>query len=111
MRNETRAALAAYTAGIAKANGVTSVENSFTVSPSVAQTLERKIQESSAFLSAINMMMVPEQTGQALKIAVGSPVSSRTNTATTALITNAVEKEPLCCTLKPVRIGATEPAR
>lgn len=84
MRNETRAALAAYTAGIAKANGVTSVENSFTVTPSVAQTIERKIQESSAFLSAINMMMVPEQTGQALKIAVGSPVSSRTNTTTTA---------------------------
>lgn len=84
MRNETRAALAAYSAGIAKINGVASVENSFVVNPSVAQTIERKIQESSAFLSSINMMMVPEQTGQALRIAVGSPVSGRTNTATTA---------------------------
>lgn len=84
MRNETRLALAAYTAGIAQANGVSSVENSFTVTPTVAQTLERKIQEGSAFLSSINMVMVPEQSGQALKLAVGSPVSGRTNTAVTA---------------------------
>ncbi len=84
MRNETRVALNAYMAGIAKINGVASVENSFVVTPSVAQSIERKIQESSAFLQSINMMMVPEQTGEALRIAVGSPVSGRTNTTTTA---------------------------
>lgn len=84
MRNQTRALLAAYTAGIATVNGVASVDKSFVVNPSVAQTLERKIQESSAFLQSINMIMVPEQTGEALKLAVGTPVSGRTDTSVNA---------------------------
>ena len=83
MRNETRKLFEQYTAQIASANGVNDVTKTFTVSPSVAQRLETRIQESSSFLQAINMVMVPEQSGQALGLGVGSTIAGRTNTATT----------------------------
>lgn len=81
MRNETRLAFNSYLSRIATLNAVASAAQAFTVSPSVQQTLETKIQESSAFLRAINMMGVKEQSGEKLGLGVSGPIASRTNTA------------------------------
>lgn len=81
MRNETRAAVNAYMSQLAKLSGVDSAEKTFTVAPSVQQTLESKIQESSAFLSQINVIGVREQQGEKLGLGVTGPIAGRTNTA------------------------------
>ncbi|MDO8931896.1 MAG: phage major capsid protein, P2 family, partial [Rhodocyclaceae bacterium] len=83
MRNNTRIAYAAYLAQLAKLNDVQSAAEMFTVNPSIQQTLENKIQESSAFLGKINIIGVPEQMGSKIGLGVGGPVAGTTNTATT----------------------------
>lgn len=80
MRKETRLALTAYLAQIAQLNGVPSAMEKFTVDPSVQQTLENKIQESSEFLGKINNVGVTEQQGEKLGLGIGGPVSSNTDT-------------------------------
>ena len=64
MRNETRVLFNAYLHNLAELNGVDSVTQTFNVVPSVQQTMETKIQESSAFLTKINMIGVTEQQGE-----------------------------------------------
>ncbi len=81
MRNVTRLAFTALAAQIALLNGVASATEKFNVAPSVQQTLESAMQESSAFLKAINLIGVNEQTGEALLAGVNGPIASRTNTA------------------------------
>lgn len=81
MRNATRIAFTALAAQIALVNGVASATEKFNVTPSVQQTLESAMQESSAFLKAINLIGVEEQSGEALLVGVNGPVASRTNTA------------------------------
>lgn len=81
MRNETRLVFTALAAQIALLNGVASATEKFNVAPSVQQTLESAMQESSAFLKAINLIGVDEQTGEALLAGVNGPIASRTNTA------------------------------
>ncbi|MBC3489917.1 phage major capsid protein, P2 family [Pseudomonas taiwanensis] len=81
MRNGTRLAFTALAAQIALLNGVASATEKFNVAPSVQQTLESAMQESSAFLKAINLIGVTEQTGEALLAGVNGPIASRTNTA------------------------------
>ncbi|HBO1200317.1 TPA: phage major capsid protein, P2 family [Pseudomonas aeruginosa] len=81
MRNATRLAFTALAAQIALLNGVASATEKFNVAPSVQQTLESAMQESSAFLKAINLIGVNEQTGEALLAGVNGPIASRTNTA------------------------------
>lgn len=83
MRNDSRTAFNQYKDELAKLNGVPDVSTKFTVSAAVQQTLEGKIQESSDFLSKINIMGVVEQQGQKLGLGVGSTVASTTNTTTT----------------------------
>lgn len=83
MRNETRKLFNAYLAKLAELNGVDDATAKFTVAPSVQQTLETKIQESSDFLSRINIISVPEQSGEKLGLGIGSPIASTTNTANT----------------------------
>ncbi|HDR9359280.1 TPA: phage major capsid protein, P2 family [Burkholderia vietnamiensis] len=80
MRTETRVQFDAYCEAIAKLNGVPSATKKFAVSPSVQQTLEDRIQESSDFLKLINMIGVSEQTGAKLGLGVGSPIASTTDT-------------------------------
>jgi len=58
MRNATRLKYNAYTAQIGKLNAVEDPSRSFTVAPAVAQTLRGKIQQSSAFLTSINIIPV-----------------------------------------------------
>lgn len=83
MRNPTRLAFHAYLAQLAALNSVPSAAEQFTVNPSVQQTLESKIQESSDFLGRINMIGVVEQMGAKIGLGVGGPVAGTTDTATT----------------------------
>ena len=83
MRNETRVAYNAYLAQLAKLNGIDDATAKFTVTPSVQQTLETKIQESSDFLSKINIVGVTEQEGEKLGLGIGGTIAGTTNTANT----------------------------
>lgn len=82
MHPDTRRALNAYYAQLATLNGVASVHEQFTVTPSVQQKLESKIQESSAFLGRINIIGVREMQGDKLGLGVTGPIASRTDTNT-----------------------------
>ncbi|WP_397377131.1 phage major capsid protein, P2 family [Pseudomonas sp.] len=81
MRNATRLVFTALAAQIALVNGVGNAAEKFNVAPSVQQTLESAMQESSAFLQAINMIGVNDQEGEPLLAGVNGPVAGRTNTA------------------------------
>jgi P2 family phage major capsid protein len=80
MRNATRIVFNAYLARIAALNGVEDATKQFNADPSVQQTLEDRIQESSKFLSQINVIGVQDQQGQKLGLGVTGPASARTNT-------------------------------
>lgn len=85
MRNETRQAFNAYLQQLAVLNGIDqgSVAKKFSVSPTVQQKLETKMQESSDFLKKINIQGVTEKQGQKLGLSIGNPIASTTNTSTT----------------------------
>ncbi|WP_447045352.1 phage major capsid protein, P2 family [Vreelandella sp. H-I2] len=80
MRNDTRFALNKFRAKLAKLNGVENTSEQFNVAPSIQQTLETRMQESSEFLSQINMVGVDEIKGQKVGLGVSGPIASRTNT-------------------------------
>lgn len=84
MKKETRFKFNAYLTQVATLNDVSvnDVTTKFTVSPSVAQTLEDLIQQSASFLTLINIVPVPEQTGQPLGLGVGSTIAGTTDTTT-----------------------------
>lgn len=81
MKNPTRIAYAAYLATVAQLNGVASATEKFTVAPSVQQTLETKIQESSGFLSAINVIGVTDQEGEKIGLGIGGTIAGTTDTS------------------------------
>ena len=81
MRNETRLVFNQYTQRIAELNGVPAANVSFSVEPSVQQTLETAVQQSSSFLQRINIIGVVEQEGEKLFLSAASTIASRTNTA------------------------------
>ncbi len=80
MKNATRTAYLAFCVQVATLNGVPSAEAKFTVEPSVQQTLETKMQESSDFLSRINMVPVDEMEGEKLGLGVSGTIASTTDT-------------------------------
>ncbi|TKC83470.1 phage major capsid protein, P2 family [Trinickia terrae] len=80
MNKETRQAYDKYAAQIAKLNNTVDVSTKFAVEPSVQQTLETRIQESSAFLNSINILPVTELEGERLGLSVSGPIASRTDT-------------------------------
>lgn len=80
MRNDTRALFNTYLEQLAKLNGVPDVTTKFSASPSVEQTLEKRIQESSAFLQLVNSYSVDQQTGEKIGLSIGSTIASRTDT-------------------------------
>lgn len=82
MRNETRQLFDAYLQKVAELNGVSDATKKFNVNPSIQQTLETKMQESSDFLSRINIAGVPELEGEKLGLGFSGPVARRTNTET-----------------------------
>jgi len=80
MRNDTRRLFNAYLQQLAQINGIEDAGQSFTVDPTVQQTLETRIQESSEFLSRINIIGVSQQSGEKVGLGVGGPIASTTNT-------------------------------
>ncbi len=82
MRKVTREQYKKYVSQIANINGIDAIDVAvkFTVEPSVSQTLEEKIQESSGFLKKINIVPVDEQSGDKIGLGIDRPVASTTNT-------------------------------
>jgi P2 family phage major capsid protein len=81
MRNDTRLAFADFERQIGSLNNVGRVDKTFTVDPSVQQKLETKVQESSAFLSQINVFPVDELKGETVGLTIGSTIAGRTDTS------------------------------
>jgi P2 family phage major capsid protein len=81
MRNETRPHYEAFVAQVAKLNGVASAEKSFTVNPTIQQTLESKIQLSSEFLTKINIVPVTDQEAEKVGLGVIGTIAGRTKTS------------------------------
>ncbi|PAU73267.1 phage major capsid protein, P2 family [Vreelandella alkaliphila] len=79
MRNDTRKAFNQFKARLAQLNGVENTGEQFNVEPSVQQTLESKMQESSAFLGQINVIGVDEIKGQKVGLGVSGPIAGRTD--------------------------------
>lgn len=80
MKNQTRVAFDGYVSQIQTLNGVENARTKFSVTPSVQQTLETKMQESSEFLKQINVWPVADQEGEKLGLSIGSPVAGTTDT-------------------------------
>lgn len=80
MRKDTRKKFNEYTAQVATINDAESATAQFAVAPSVQQTMETRMQESSAFLQAVNIQPVDEIKGEKLGLGIGEPVASTTNT-------------------------------
>ncbi len=80
MRNETRIKFNQFKESLGRLNSVGDVSEKFAVAPTVQQTLENKIQESSAFLQRINTVPVTEQAGSKLGLGVGSTIAGTTDT-------------------------------
>ena len=81
MRNETRILYNQFCERIAELNDVPEATKKFNVTPSVQQKLIDKRQESSEFLSRINIVPVDEKEGAVLGLSVGSPIISNTDTS------------------------------
>lgn len=81
MRNNTRLLYTAYLAQVAQLNQIGDATLSFNVDPAVQQTLEQRTQESSEFLSQINMIGVEELKGEKVGIGVSSTIAGRTDTS------------------------------
>jgi P2 family phage major capsid protein len=81
MKNPTRVAFNHLLTRIGTLNEVSDATQKFAVTPSVQQKLETKIQESSAFLSRINIIGVTEMEGEKLKLGISGPVAGRTDTS------------------------------
>lgn len=91
MQTATRLVFNQWLNRLSELNAVPSAREQFAVEPSVQQTLETKIQESSEFLKAINIIGVQELKGEKLGLGVSGPIASRTNTDTKDRDTRSVE--------------------
>lgn len=80
MRNETRLLFNAYAQRVAELNGVPNAGVKFNATPTIQQTLETQMQESSEFLSKINIIGVNEQAGEKIGLGVTGTIASRTDT-------------------------------
>lgn len=87
MKNATRLLFGAYVSQIALLNSLPAVAEpgngttQFAVAPSVEQKLEAGIRASSEFLQAINVVIVPDQVGDVLKIGAARSLAGRTDTS------------------------------
>jgi P2 family phage major capsid protein len=89
MRNETRKLFNGFKHRIAQLNGIDDASESFAVNPEVNQTLEKRTQQSSEFLSKINFEFVDAQEGE--KVGVGVTGTTASTTDTTAQEREAVD--------------------
>ncbi|OHX10298.1 phage major capsid protein, P2 family [Chromobacterium sphagni] len=85
MKNATRNAFDQLLDQIAKLNHVSAdaVTKTFAVNPSVQQKLENRIQETSEFLTRINIIGVDEQEGEKLGLGLMGTVAGRTKVTPT----------------------------
>lgn len=84
MKNATRVLFTAFVSQVALLNGIeasTAATTKFTVDPSVQQTLETRMQQSSEFLNQVNLVPVDEMKGEKLGLGVSGTIAGRTNTA------------------------------
>ena len=83
MRNDTRALYRGYLSQIAAlcTIAIDDVSKKFSVAPSAQQSLETKLQQSSKFLSMINIIGVDEQVGEAIGLTVTGTIAGRTDTS------------------------------
>lgn len=81
MKNATRILFNGFTAQIATINGVDDAGVKFSVTPSIQQKLETKMQESSEFLTKINVTGVDEMQGDKLGLGISGPIASNTDTS------------------------------
>ncbi|SCX53215.1 phage major capsid protein, P2 family [Variovorax sp. EL159] len=91
MQNATRLLFNKLMDRLSELNGVPSAREQFAVEPTVQQTLETKIQESSEFLGKINIIGVDEMKGEKLGLGVSGPIASRTNTDNADRVPRSVE--------------------
>lgn len=80
MQNETRALFEEFTAEVARINGVPDAAKKFTVAPTISQKLEKRIQESSAYLLNVNSVPVDQLSGEKIGLSVGTTIAGRTDT-------------------------------
>ena len=83
MKKQTRQVFGQYETRLGQLNDTDNVAKTFSVTPSVQQKLETKMQESSEFLTKVNIIGVTEQEGEKLGLGVSGPIASRTNTKDT----------------------------
>ena len=83
MRPETRFKFNAYLSRIAELNGIDvgDIDKKFSVNPSVTQSLMDTVQESSDFLTRINIVPVNELKGEKVGVGVTGSIASTTDTA------------------------------
>lgn len=83
MRPQTRFKFNAYLTQVAKLNNVDAgdMTKKFSVDPSVTQTLMNTMQESSDFLTRINMVPVAEMKGEKIGVGVSGSIASTADTA------------------------------
>ncbi|HGM5959035.1 phage major capsid protein, P2 family [Stenotrophomonas maltophilia] len=81
MRTETRTQFNQFTRRVAELNKVEAATLSFSVEPTVQQTMEQRMQESSAFLSSINMPGVIDLKGEKIGVGVNGTIAGRTDTS------------------------------
>ncbi len=81
MRNATRNLFTAYAQQVATISGVADAAKTFSVEPSVQQTVEKRIQESSEFLGRINIVGVEDLKGEKVGIGVSGTIAGRTDTS------------------------------
>lgn len=83
MRNETRVLFNGYLNQIAAlcSIAIADVSKKFNVTPSAQQKLETKLQQSSKFLSMINIVPVDDQVGEAIGLTISGTIAGRTDTS------------------------------
>lgn len=83
MRQTTRFKFNQYMTRVAELNGVETgdMNKKFTVEPSIAQKLMTRVQESSEFLTRINIVPVAEMKGEKIGVGVSGSIASTTDTA------------------------------
>ena len=83
MRKQTRFKFNAFMSRIAELNGVDTgdLDKKFSVEPSVTQTIMTRVQDSSTFLTRINILPVREMKGEKIGLDVTGTIASTTDTA------------------------------
>ncbi|MGO2439980.1 MAG: phage major capsid protein, P2 family [Serratia proteamaculans] len=83
MRKQTRFKFNAFLSRVAELNGVDTgdLDKKFSVEPSVTQTIMTRVQDSSTFLTRINILPVREMKGEKIGMDVTGTIASTTDTA------------------------------